>query len=108
TAIADLALAAAQYHYLKRELDGQLQLRDTVEATIGMLIAAVWFGIVTWVAWLGLDWLFGHSLIAQIIAVGGGLAAGAGAYMWMVLAMRLPEAEQLRRLVMSRLRPVAG
>jgi hypothetical protein len=25
-----------------------------------------------------------------------------------VLAMRLPEAEQLRRLVMGRLRPVAG
>jgi putative peptidoglycan lipid II flippase len=105
TAIADLALAGAQYVYLKRELDGQLELRDTVQATIGMLIAAVWFGIVAWVVWLGLDWTLGRSLVAQIISVGGGLAAGTGAYIRIVLAMRLPEAEQLRRLVMSRLRP---
>jgi putative peptidoglycan lipid II flippase len=108
TAIADLALAGAQYVYLKRELDGQLELGDTVEATIGMLIAALWFGIVAWVVWFGLDWTLGRSLIAQIISVGGGLAAGAGAYIWIVLAMRLPEAQQLRRLVMSRLRPAAG
>ncbi len=45
TAIADLALAGAQYVYLKRELDNQLELRDTIEAVMGMVIAAVWFGI---------------------------------------------------------------
>jgi putative peptidoglycan lipid II flippase len=108
TAIADLVLAGAQYVYLKRQLDGQLELRDTIEATVGMLIAALWFGIATWVVWYGLDWTFGRSLIAQVISVGGGLAAGAATYVYVVLAMRLPEAEQLRRLVMSRLRPAAG
>jgi putative peptidoglycan lipid II flippase len=105
TAVADLALAAAQYVYLRRELAGQLELRDTVEATIGMLIAAAWFGITSWIIWYGLDWTFGRSLVAQIIAVGGGLAAGTAVYAYVVLAMRLPEAEQLRRLVMRRLRP---
>jgi putative peptidoglycan lipid II flippase len=108
TAVADLALAGAQYVYLKRELDDQLELRDTVEAVVGMVIAAVWFGLVTWVSWFALDWLLGSSLPAQIIAVGGGLAAGAAAYIYVVLAMRLPEAEQLRHLVMSRLRPAAA
>ena len=108
TAIADLALAAAQYVYLKRELDDQLELRDTIEATIGMLIAALWFGIVTWVVWFGLDWTFGRSLIAQVISVGGGLTAGAVTYAYVVLAMRLHEAEQLRRLIMGRLRPARG
>jgi putative peptidoglycan lipid II flippase len=108
TAIADLALAAAQYFYLKRELDGQLELSDTVEAVIGMLIAAVWFGIVAWVAWAGLDWVFGRSLIGQVISVGGGLTLGAAAYAYIVLAMRLAEAEQLRRLIVGRLRRVSA
>ena len=103
TAIADLALAGAQYVYLKRELDNQLELRDTIEAVMGMLIAAVWFGIAAWVAWAGLDWVFGRSLIGQLISVGGGLAAGTVVYAYVVLAMRLPEAEQLRRLIVGRL-----
>ncbi|HEX5922790.1 MAG TPA: murein biosynthesis integral membrane protein MurJ [Baekduia sp.] len=103
TAIADLALAGAQYVYLKRELDNQLELRDTMEAVVGMLIAAVWFGIVAWVAWAGLDGLFGRSLIGQVISVGGGLTAGTTVYAYVVLAMRLPEAEQLRRLIAGRL-----
>jgi putative peptidoglycan lipid II flippase len=103
TAIADLALAAAQYVYLKRELENQLELRDTMEAVIGMVIAAVWFGIVAWVGWLALDWVFGRGLIGQVISVGGGLTAGTVAYAAIVLAMKLPEAEQLRRLVVGRL-----
>ncbi len=103
TAIADLALAAAQYFYLKRELDNQLELRDTMEAVMGMLIAAVWFGIGAWVGWAVLDWIFGRSLLGQVISVGGGLTIGAAIYAYVVLAMRLPEAEQLRRLVAGRL-----
>jgi putative peptidoglycan lipid II flippase len=103
TAIADLALAGAQYVYLKRELDNQLELRDTMEAVMGMVIAAVWFGIVAWVAWFGLDWLVGRSLIGQVISVGGALTAGTAVYAYVVLAMRLPEAEQLRRLIAGRL-----
>jgi putative peptidoglycan lipid II flippase len=103
TAIADLALAGAQYVYLKRELDNQLELRDTIQAVTGMVIAAVWFGIATWVTWVGLDWLVGRSLIGQVISVGGGLTAGTAVYAYVVLAMRLPEAEQLRRLIAGRL-----
>jgi putative peptidoglycan lipid II flippase len=108
TAIADLALAGAQYVYLKRELDGQLELRDTVHATIGMLIAALWFGIVTWSVWLGLDWIVGRSLAGQIISVGGALAAGTVTYIYVVLSMGIAEAQQLQRLVMGRLRPAAS
>jgi putative peptidoglycan lipid II flippase len=103
TAIADLALAGAQYVYLKRELDDHLELRDTMEAVMGMAIAAIWFGIVAWVTWAGLDWLVGRSLIGQVISVGGGLTAGTAVYAYVVLAMRLPEAEQLRRLIAGRL-----
>jgi putative peptidoglycan lipid II flippase len=74
-----------------------------MEAVMGMLIAAVWFGIAAWVAWAGLDWIFGRGLIGQVISVSGGLAAGTAIYAYVVLAMRLPEAEQLRRLIAGRL-----
>lgn len=103
TAIADLVLAGAQYVYLKRELGNQLELRDTIQAVTGMVIAAVWFGIAAWVTWAGLDWLVGRSLIGQVISVGGGLTAGTAVYAYVVLSMRLPEAQQLRRLILGRL-----
>ena len=102
TAIADIVMAAAQFYVLRGELQGRLNLRETSEIVFGMLIAALWFGIATWVSWVALDWVFGRSLIGQVISVGGGLAAGTVAYIWMVLAMRLPEAEQLRAMVQRR------
>src|SRR4051794_24991644 len=95
TAIADIAMAGAQFVVLRNELEGRLNLRETAEVLLGMLIAAVWFGIVAWVSWEALDWLFGRSLLGQIISVGGSLAIAAAAYVGVVLAMRIPEAEQL-------------
>jgi putative peptidoglycan lipid II flippase len=103
TAIADIAMAAAQFYVLRRELHGSLHLREIGEVVVGMLIAAAWFGIAAWVSWLALDWVFGRSLLGQIISVGGGLTIGTLAYIKVVLAMHIPEAEQLRRLVRGRL-----
>ena len=103
TAIADLAMAAAQFVYLRRELEGRLDLRETMPAVGMMLVAATWFGIASWTVWKFLDWLLGSGLVAQVIAVGGGLAAGAAAYAYVVLSLQLPEAEQLRRMVATRL-----
>jgi putative peptidoglycan lipid II flippase len=103
TAIADIVMAAAQFHFLRGELRSRLDLRETGEVVVGMLIAAVWFGITAWVSWLVLDRIFGRSLPGQIISVGGGLAIGAATYIAVVLAMRLPEAEQLRDMIQRRL-----
>jgi putative peptidoglycan lipid II flippase len=103
TAIADIVMAAAQFYVLRGELHGAFHLRETAEIVMGMLIAAAWFGIVAYVSWAALDWVFGRGLIGQIISVGGGLALGTFAYTKVVLAMRIPEAQQLERLVRSRL-----
>ncbi|WCB94838.1 lipid II flippase MurJ [Baekduia alba] len=103
TAIADIAMAGAQFYVLRGEVHGSLHFRETAEMVFGMLISAAWFGIVAWVSWGCLDWVFGRGLLGQIISVGGGLALGAVAYTYVVLAMRIPEAEQLRRLVRGRL-----
>jgi putative peptidoglycan lipid II flippase len=104
TAIADIAMAAAQLHVLRGELRGGLDLRASGEVIIGMLIASVWFGITAYLAWLGLDWLLGRGLLGQIVSVGGGLAVGLATYVRMTLAMRLPEAQQLEGIVRRRLK----
>jgi putative peptidoglycan lipid II flippase len=103
TAVADAALAAAQYVYLRRELHGQLDLRETATAVGLIAIATVWFGIAAWTVWSVLDWVFGRSIVGQVISVGGGLAAGLGAFAYVILSLGLPEADQLRRLVQRRL-----
>jgi putative peptidoglycan lipid II flippase len=103
TAISDLALAWAQYVYLRRELHGELELRETLHAVLAMLVASAWFGIAAYAVWAGLDWVFGRSLAGQIISVGGGLAAGVAAFAVCVLHFELPEAFQLRRMIQARL-----
>lgn len=108
TAIADIAMAGAQLYLLRGELGGGIDLRRTGEIVLGMLIAAVWFGIVAYVAWSGLDWVFGRSLIGQVLSVGGGLVAGLAAYVSITLSMKLPEAEQLRGMVQRRLAARGG
>ena len=102
TAIADIVMAGAQMYVLRGELSGRLNLRQTGEMVLGMLIAAVWFGIAAYVSWAALDWVFGRSLIGQVLSVGGGLAIGLAAYAGVTLSMRLPEAEQLRGMVTRR------
>jgi putative peptidoglycan lipid II flippase len=63
----------------------------------GALLGAVAYGV-----WDVLDSALGRSLIAQILSVGTALTAGFGVYAAAVWAMRLPEALQIRRLLMSR------
>lgn len=102
TAIADVAMAAGQFYLLRGQLKARFHLRETAEIVLGMLIAAAWFGITAWVSYEVLDWVFGRSLLGQIISVGGSLSIGAVTYVYVVLAMRLPEAEQLRAMVRRR------
>jgi putative peptidoglycan lipid II flippase len=105
TAIADIAMAGAQFVYLRRELEGRLDLRETVPSVGMMVVAALWFGILGYSVFHGLDWLVGRSLVGQIISVGGALAAATAAYAYVVIALEIPEAEQLKRTIMARVRP---
>ena len=54
---------------------------------------------VSYLVWDGLDQALGRSTIAQLISLGSALAAGAVAYFAAVMALRVPEARQIVRLV---------
>jgi putative peptidoglycan lipid II flippase len=103
TAIASAAMTAGQVWYLRRELGGRLEGRETAISALAITVAAGWLGVTVYVGWAILDDIFGRSLVAQIISVCGGLGAGLAAFVALVLWMGVPEARQIRNLVSARL-----
>jgi putative peptidoglycan lipid II flippase len=103
TAISNAVLTLAEGRWLRLELHG-LELTRSLISVAGMLEGAVVLGFVAYGTWSVLDNALGRSLPAQIVSVGGGITLGAAAYTAVVLALGLPEARQVRDLLMSRLR----
>jgi putative peptidoglycan lipid II flippase len=87
---------------LLREPLGGIEGSRTLMITARILVASVLLGGVSYGVWYVLDKLLGHSLPAQIISVGGGIGSGIYIYARAVLRMRVTEAHQIRRLIMSR------
>jgi putative peptidoglycan lipid II flippase len=104
TVAGNLAMMAGQAWGLRRLLHGSLEGRRTLLATLRMTAAAALLAAVAYGVWWGLDELLGRALLAQIAAVGAALVAGTAVYVAAVLAMGIPEARQIRNLVVGRLR----
>jgi putative peptidoglycan lipid II flippase len=102
TVISNALLTLLEATYLRRELGG-LELERGALAVFGMLAAAGLLGEVTYASWWALDHVFGRSLLAQLISVGGALGLGAAAYAAVVLWLPIPEARQVLDLFASRL-----
>ncbi|HET8976425.1 MAG TPA: murein biosynthesis integral membrane protein MurJ, partial [Solirubrobacterales bacterium] len=98
TAVATAASVAAQAVILRGRLHG-IELGRFIDAAVRITAAAALLAGVSYVVWLGLDDMLGRSVIAQIVSLGVALAAGGAAYFAAVTALRVPEAEQVRRLV---------
>jgi putative peptidoglycan lipid II flippase len=101
TAASSAAMTFGQVYFLRLELHG-FEIARTLRALGGMLIAAAALGISAYGVWWLLDDGLGRSLAGQVISVGGGLVAGFLLYAGLLLLLRVPEAEQLSRLVQQR------
>ncbi len=104
TAVSSMAMALAQAAGLRRLLAGRLEGAAIVAAVTRMLVAAAAFGGAAYAVWYGLDELAGRSLAGQLLSVGMALITGAVAYAAIALALRIPEAAQVRAAVNDRLR----
>ena len=101
TAIATAVSVLAQAWILRDQLGG-LELPSLIDGALRITLGSAVLAGVSYLVWKLLDDVFGDSTLAQIISVGGGLAAGGGAFLAVVLALRVPEARQLLGVVRRR------
>jgi hypothetical protein len=88
--------------WILRDTLGGIEGARLLSATIRVLIAAALMGAAAYGVWYGLDEVMGHSLAAQLVEVLVALAVGVAVYAAAVWALRVPEAHQIRELLVSR------
>jgi putative peptidoglycan lipid II flippase len=99
TVVANVVMTALQLHRLRIGFSGRLEGAQTTMITARILVASALLAGVSWGVWTLLHKLLGGSLAAQVVSVGGAGAAGLYVYARAVLAMRVPEAHQVSRLI---------
>jgi putative peptidoglycan lipid II flippase len=99
TVVANAVMTALQLQRLRAGFDGHLEGAQTTMITARIVLASALLAAVCAAAWYVLDRLLGRSLPAQLVSVGGAGAAGLYVYTRAVLAMRIPEAHQVVRLI---------
>jgi putative peptidoglycan lipid II flippase len=103
TVAANVVMTFLQTQRLRIGLNGRLEGEQTTMITVRILLASALLAGVSWVVWKLLDDLLGTSLPAQIVSVGGAGLAGLFVYVRAVLAMHVPEAHQVHKLVVNQL-----
>ncbi len=101
TVAGTVAMCVAQGLLLRGELGG-VEGRRTLGAAGRMLLAAVPLAGAAYGVWYGLDAELGRSFVAQAVAVLSAISAGVVAYAAAVWVLRVDEARQIRRLLMTR------
>jgi putative peptidoglycan lipid II flippase len=103
TAVSSAVMTLAQMHFLRRELHGRLEVRRTAIVAAEITYAAALLAAAAYAVWYSLDGALGESVPAQVLSVCAALCAGTAVYAIAVLALRIPEARQIQRLVAGRL-----
>jgi putative peptidoglycan lipid II flippase len=101
TAIATAASVAFQCVILGGLLGG-LELSRLADTSARVLLASAALAGVSYAAWSGLDSALGRDLGAQIVSLALALAAGGAVYAAGLRLLRVPEFEQMMRLVRRR------
>jgi putative peptidoglycan lipid II flippase len=102
TVVATAAMTVGQSYFLRRRIES-LQLATTLRTSALVVAASAVLGAVAYGVWYALDQVLGESLVAQIVSVGTALAVGSATYAAIVLALKIPEAIQIRDLFTHRL-----
>ena len=101
TGIGTSSAVFAQAYMLRRKFGG-LELGRLLSTVIRISIASLVLAAVSWLVWDGLDSALGRSTVAQIISLGTGMILGAVAYLAAAWMLRIPELEQIMRLLRRR------
>jgi putative peptidoglycan lipid II flippase len=101
TVVGTVVMCVAQGLILRRELNG-IEGARLLSGVIRMTAAAALLGAVAYFTWNGLDEALGRSLAGQAASVLTAIAAGSAVYIAAVWVLRVPEARQIPRLLVSR------
>jgi putative peptidoglycan lipid II flippase len=101
TGIGTTAAAVVQVVVLRHEFGG-LELDRLLSTSLRIVVASAALAAVGYGVWDVLDQALGRGLIAQIVSLGGGLAAGALTYLALAKLLRIAEMEQIMRLLRRR------
>ena len=99
TVAANALMTALQLRRLREGFNGRLEGAQTTMITARIVLASALLAGVSWAVWKILESVLGVSLIAQVLSVGAAAGVGGLAYLRAVLAMGVPEAHQVSRLV---------
>ena len=101
TVVGTIVMCVAQGWILRKELAG-IEGARLVSSVVRMLAAGALLAAVAYFAWKGLDDALGRSLAGQALSVLAAIAAGSAVYAAAVWVLRVPEARQIPRLLVSR------
>lgn len=101
TGIGTSSAVFAQAFILRRKFHG-LELGRLLDAVIRISLASAALAGVGWLIWHTLVGALGESTPAQIVALGAGLTGGGVAYLAAAWMLRIPELEQIMRLLRRR------
>ncbi len=100
TLAANVVMTALLVYRLRIGFGGRFDGRQTTMITARILVASALLGIVSWAVYTIVHGIVGVSLAGQIISVGAAGTAGVLVYIRAVFAMRIPEAHQVRTLIL--------
>jgi putative peptidoglycan lipid II flippase len=101
TAIATAVSVVAQAAVLRGKL-GRLELGRLASTAARVVASSAALAAASYGVWSVLDDELGRGLGGQIVSLGTALAVGAAVYAAAITLLRIPEAEQLRRLLRPR------
>jgi putative peptidoglycan lipid II flippase len=99
TVAANAVMTALQLHRLRIGFNGRLEGAQTTMITARIALASALLAVVSWAIWYSLHAVLGQTLPAQVLSMGAAAGAGLWVYTRMVLAMHIPEAHQVNRLI---------
>jgi putative peptidoglycan lipid II flippase len=101
TVVGTIVMCVAQGLILRRELNG-IEGARLLSSVIRIAGAAALLAAVSYFTWKGLDEALGRSLAGQAVSVLSAITAGSLVYAGTVWVLRVPEARQIPRLLISR------
>ena len=101
TAIATAASVGAQCVVLRDALGG-IELGRLIDTSLRITLASAALAGASYVVWTLLDEALGREIVAQIVEMSVALGAGLVVYVAALALLRVPELQQIRRLVTHR------